>query len=55
MPLVKIDTAADPVPLIIERVDTYEFQPGERSEYREATDDEYGRWLDYYNGEGDES
>lgn len=49
-PLVKIGTENDAEPpLIIERPDRFPFEPGERAEYREATDEEYQRYVDHYN------
>ena len=49
-PLVKIGTEADSgPPLIIEFPDRFPFEDGERDEYRDATDEEYQRYADYYN------
>lgn len=48
-PLVQIGTENDEgSPLIIERPSTYPWGPGEREQYREATDAEYQRYLDAY-------
>lgn len=49
-PLVQIGTENDEgPPLIIERPSTYPWGPGEREQYREATDAEYQRYLDAYS------
>jgi len=48
-PLVRIDTATDNLPVIIERPADFPFLSGERDDYREATDEEYGRYADWYN------
>lgn len=59
-PLVLIETAGDPVPVILERPDWYQFEDqvvvrdgkitviSERELWREATDEEYGRYYDHY-------
>lgn len=49
-PLVQIGTENDEgPPLIIEQPSTYPWGPGEREQYREATDAEYQRYLDAYS------
>jgi len=48
-PLVKINTADEDVPVIIEHPEGYPFTEGEREEWREATDEEYGRYVTYWN------
>jgi len=51
-PLVKIGTENDEYPpLIIEHPEFYvhTFSPEERAQWREATDEEYQRYVDYYN------
>lgn len=50
VPLVHIDTVNDEYPpLIIERPDGYPWGPGEREQWREATDEEYERYVTHYN------
>lgn len=50
LPLVKIGTQNDSEPpLIIEHPDHFPFEPGEREQYRVATDEEYRRYVDHYN------
>lgn len=51
-PLVKIGTENDGYPpLILEFPEFYSFDLGERETWREATDEEYQRYVDYYNQE----
>lgn len=54
-PLVKIGTENDDQPpLIIHRASIYPFVPGERArDWREATDAEYQRYIDFYNEHDD--
>lgn len=49
-PLVQIGTENDDAPpLIIDSPGHYPFQAGERELFREATDEEYQRYVDFYN------
>lgn len=44
----------DGVPVIIEHAETFPFAPGEREcDWHDASDEEYARYLDYYNAEWD--
>lgn len=49
-PLVQIGTENDDdPPLIIENPGRYTFEEGERELFREATDEEYQRYVDFHN------
>lgn len=52
-PLVRIDTAEETPPLVIELPSGFPWQEGERELYREATDDEFHRYSEWYLGYND--
>lgn len=47
------DYEDDGVPVIIEHPESYPWGPDERAQWREATEDEYQRYLEYYSRNGE--